>query len=174
MKRKLIIMAVLASSLLMTTCTKEDPKPCPEPPELCEATPFTEGFKTNIVGKWRFFKIAWYNQLGVLQGYKDTNELAVSYMMEVHSNGTVDYYRNDTLYETRKIKVFHEVEGNPPVEPLGVVVGDMDCIAENPEENSFSVVLLDQDTLRVSYRPLVIRNEATGEHSGKGRYYRMP
>lgn len=154
-------------------CTKEDPKPCPEPPQVCEATPFIEGFKTNLVGKWRFYKVAWYNQLGTFQGYKDTIDLDVTYEFEINENGTIDYYRNDSFLIQKKLDVWYEVEGNPPVEPLGVVSAYLDCVVGgNPAEEEFGSALFYQDTLMVQHHPIVFRVEATGEFSGNGYFYR--
>ena len=154
----------------MISCKKDDPMPCTE---TCQATPFTSGFKTNLVGKWRFYKIAWFYQNGTLKEYKDTIELGNSYQLEIHSNGNIDFYRNDSLLETRKITVTYDSEGNPPLEPFGVVTGWLDCQPDGePFIYDFASILTTEDTMAISYRPFKIIDDIAGEYSGRGYYYR--
>ena len=167
MKQFLAISSIIFCSLFLINCKKKDPQPCDE----CLATPFTSGFKTNVVGKWRFYKIAWLQ--GSNLSYKDTIDLGTTYEIEIHENGIIDYYRNDTLISTKKLMVWFDEEFSPPSDNLGTVVAYLNCVVgDNPYTNEFSSVLLNMDTLRVSYQPFVYVNEATFEESGKGFYYR--
>ena len=169
MKRFLVTSTTLLCSLLLLNC-KKDPQPCNQ----CIATPFTSGFKTNLVGKWRFFKLPIYYQSGTFKEYIDTIDLGDTYKIEILECGIIDYYKNDILIESKKIEVNFENESNG-ADHMGVVTGYLNCQKEGNVENyDFGVLLKTSDTLLANYLPIIINNSETGEISGRGYYYKMP
>jgi hypothetical protein len=159
---------------MFSACKKDEPMPCKD---TCRATLFDSGIKEQLVGKWRFYKVKWYKEtLGgaSLISYKDTIELGSTYELDIHANGTIDYYRNDSFVETKKLEVYIDnTWDDGPNGWIGFIESHMNCVNENPIVNDFSCVLRYPDTITVKYHPIYYNNEAAGESSGKGFYYRI-
>ena len=70
--------------LFFTSCKKEEPTPSIE---TCIATPFDTGVRQLLVGKWCFYKIAWFQEtIGGQQivSWKDTVDLGKNYHLFIY------------------------------------------------------------------------------------------
>lgn len=172
-------LSTILVGILLISCKKDDPDLTCTGGETCEATLLNEGFKSNLVGKWKFYKQRWsYETLGggSLIIYKTPEDLGAEYEVEISADGMFKLYRNDTLIENKKLEVRYEMEYSNPMDVgLGGVVANFDCIyAIHDTMDRFSCHMLSIDTFTLSRKPIFYHDESSNERSGAGYFYRMP